>query len=110
MPPDIMRCPADIEVIIELGTTRAMVDWIEPFSIDVSGTETLISRSHAPGEQFIIGQTRVVYLFADNSGNSDTCSFDVIVTAGELNLIFMLFKYMKVFYCCESRLIVRFRM
>ncbi|XP_071824175.1 uncharacterized protein [Apostichopus japonicus] len=81
MPPDIVGCPADIEVIIELGTTRAMVDWIEPFSSDVSGTETLISRSHAPGEQFIIGRTTVVYIFGDSSGNTDTCSFSVIVTA-----------------------------
>lgn len=110
MPPDIVGCPADIEVIIELGTTRAMVDWIEPFSNDESGTDRLISRSNAPGEQFIIGRTTVVYIFGDSSGNRATCSFGVIVTAGELNLISMLFKYMKVFYCCENRLIVGFRM
>lgn len=56
--------------------------WSEPTATDVSGTATLQSRSHAPGDQFNLGATQVMYIFSDASGNIETCLFTIIVNAG----------------------------
>lgn len=82
-PPDIMMCPSDIEVIVELGTERIAVAWVEPSSADASQTDRLLSRSNEPNSLFPVGDTTVTYVFADMSGNTAFCTFLVTVTPGE---------------------------
>ncbi|KAJ8041572.1 Hyalin [Holothuria leucospilota] len=74
-PPDIMDCPGTISEIIELGTAGTVITWLEPTSSDISGTDTLISRSHLPGSEFSEENTFVEYIFGDASGNQAICRF-----------------------------------
>ena len=80
-PPEVV-CVADITETTPLGSTGTTVSWIEPTATDNSGVVTLASRSHAPGQFFIIGNTEVTYRFVDGSGNEATCIFGVFVVEG----------------------------
>ena len=77
-PPTIEGCPPDINEVIELGSPDPAVVWIEPIATDLSPVMTL-SQSNQPGMTFPVGTTTVTYIFADSSGNTAVCSFDVIV-------------------------------
>ncbi|KAJ8041493.1 Hyalin [Holothuria leucospilota] len=81
-PPTIFGCPADMEVTIEFGNPGMSVTWTEPTATDLSGTETLQSRSHAPPSFFLVGDTLVTYTFVDTSGNTADCAFTITVTPG----------------------------
>jgi large repetitive protein len=73
--PLFTNCPANITVS-EAGCTR-VATWTAPTVSDACGAT--LSTSHAPGSSFPIGTTTVTYTATDPSGNSNTCSFSVIV-------------------------------
>ncbi len=79
-PPTISGCPDDIRVNTPVGVAFTTVMWTEPSATDDSREMPTQTRSHAPGSTFFLGSTRVTYRFTDNSGNSDVCVFDVIVS------------------------------
>ena len=81
-PPTVINCPNVAFVNVELGETEGVVTWIEPISTDVSGTDTLVSSSSTPGMLFPLGDTTVIYLYSDESGNTATCQFCVTVGTG----------------------------
>ncbi|KAJ8017526.1 Hyalin [Holothuria leucospilota] len=88
VPPTISNCPQQvISVTIELGQSTGVAVWTEPTATDLSGSSTLSSRTAAPGDDFVIGQTTVVYTFVDASNNMATCVFTVNVETG-LSYIF----------------------
>ena len=66
----------DITQTIPLGTP---VSWTEPQATDNCGSVIIQSKSHTPGAVFGPGVTQVKYVFADGSGNSVSCSFDINV-------------------------------
>ena len=72
-----------ITVTAPCDTRQTTVTWIEPSATDNSGTATLQSRSHSPGQMFNVGTTQVTYQFVDPSGNVATYTFPVIVTEGK---------------------------
>ena len=76
-------CPADVQHTALTGQGGSNMEWNEPQAFDNSGTADLISRSHTPGSFFPMGATTVSYTFADPSGNTASCSFDVIVSEGQ---------------------------
>ncbi|XP_072021501.1 hyalin-like [Amphiura filiformis] len=78
-PPSIQSCPSDIDLEIEPGTSKTPATWIAPSASDVSGTVSLVSQSHHPGDIFTTGKTEVVYSFTDGSNNEAFCSFQVNV-------------------------------
>ncbi|XP_071814131.1 uncharacterized protein [Apostichopus japonicus] len=78
-PPTISNCPATQSISVELGLTEGNVIWVEPSATDLSGTADLSVRSHAPGSEFPLGQTTVMYIFVDASMNANICQFIVIV-------------------------------
>ncbi|XP_072026263.1 hyalin-like [Amphiura filiformis] len=78
-PPFINGCPDDITRTASIGLPSTRVTWRKPTATDNSGTVSLISRSIPPGSFFRVGTTTVTYIFADESGNSATCIFDVNV-------------------------------
>ncbi|PIK47309.1 hypothetical protein BSL78_15809 [Apostichopus japonicus] len=78
-PPTISNCPATQSISVELGLTGGNVIWVEPSATDLSGTADLSVRSHAPGSEFPLGQTTVMYIFVDASMNANICQFIVIV-------------------------------
>ncbi len=84
-PPRCQNVPNDILTEITVGTPsrQTPVDWTEPTAIDNCGPVTLVSRSNAPNSLFSVGPTPVTYVFADESGNSVTCSFEVEVLEGK---------------------------
>ena len=76
----------DIEQTISLGSGAGgtSVSWTEPTATDVCSQVTLVTRSHAPGDRFTVGTTRVTYIFSDATGNRVTCSFNVVIREGKL--------------------------
>ncbi|XP_063960800.1 mucin-17-like [Lytechinus pictus] len=79
--PPTVNCVSDVVRVVELGTTSLAVVYTEPTATDISGTASLVSRSHTPGQNFPLGSTVVSYFFSDASGNNaPACTFTVTVT------------------------------
>ncbi|XP_072013340.1 scavenger receptor cysteine-rich domain-containing protein DMBT1-like [Amphiura filiformis] len=78
-PPHVYNCPADKALTIEMGKEGAQCTWVEPSARDDTGNATLVRQSHSPGIVFPPGTSYVTYVYADNSGNQATCSFQVNV-------------------------------
>lgn len=74
--PVLTTCPQDIAVATEDDSES--VTWTAPTATDVCGPATLTA-THNSGDIFLLGTTQVTYTAADPSGNSITCSFNVIV-------------------------------
>ena len=81
--PPVVTCPDDISRTIGILTGGTTVSFTEATATDNSGTATLASRSHSPGSFFVTGSTTVTYTFVDPSGNSASCSFQIIIIEGE---------------------------
>lgn len=81
--PVIESCPTNIIRTLELGLSGIIIMWMEPTATDISGIVTLVSRSHAPGTLFQVGDTIVTYTFRDPSGNEARCIFLVTVVTGK---------------------------
>ncbi|TCO10816.1 HYR-like domain-containing protein [Natronoflexus pectinivorans] len=77
--PVISQCPEDIEIVVNTSGCSAIVFWTEPVAIDNCSDYIVVSRSHAPGDLFPLGETEVVYTFTDAAENEATCSFMVAV-------------------------------
>ena len=79
----VCQAIAPVNEVIPLNQGGTTVRFTEPQATDNSGTVTLRSRSHSPGQFFPTGSTQVCYTFADPSGNTADCCFDVVVTEGK---------------------------
>ena len=73
----------DASATTPLGSPGTTVTFQEPTANDNSGTATLRSRTHSPGQFFPVGPTEVCYTFADPSGNTVDCCLDVNVIESE---------------------------
>ena len=83
MPPTCDQNPIpDVVVTTSLNSAGALATWSEPTASDTCGGVTLRSRTAAPGSFFQAGENQVTYTFADSSGNTVDCTFNVIVTRG----------------------------
>lgn len=78
IPPVITNCPDTIIVSNDSTMCSAVVSWTEPTATDNCSTVT-VTRSHNPGDAFPVGTTQVTYVATDFAGNTDTCTFIVIV-------------------------------
>ncbi|XP_071489593.1 uncharacterized protein [Diadema antillarum] len=79
-PPVVSGCPSDITVEAIFGSSDVSVTWPEPTATDDSGSVSS-TQTAIPGDQFPFGSTEVIYTFADPSGNTAACLFNVIVSA-----------------------------
>ncbi len=77
----MIDCIGNVIATVTSGTSTTAT-WTEPTATDNSGVVTLTGRTHAPGSTFNLGVTQVTYTFTDGSGNSATCTFNVIVVSG----------------------------
>eukprot|EP00057_Strongylocentrotus_purpuratus_P007664 XP_011662138.1 PREDICTED: hyalin-like [Strongylocentrotus purpuratus] len=75
-------CPSDQDVTTDIGYPTALVNWTQPTATDNSGIQTLTS-THNSGENFTIGNNTVTYTATDDAGNTETCTFVVIVSDNE---------------------------
>jgi hypothetical protein len=77
---------ADILLNAVQGGCSAVATWTQPTATD-NCPGLVITSNHNPGESFPIGTTNVVYTATDASGNTATCSFNVIVKDTQLPTI-----------------------
>jgi gliding motility-associated-like protein len=83
-PPVFQDCPDDILLTgDEFG--RAVAEWSSPLANAVCGDVTVTS-SHRNGDSFSIGSTKVEYTATDISGNTASCSFNVVVAKQEIDI------------------------
>lgn len=76
MDPVMTGCPSNITAIAN-SSCQAIVSWTPPIATD-NCTVSLTS-THNPGVGFPKGITPVTYTATDGSGNTTTCTFNVIV-------------------------------
>jgi large repetitive protein len=74
-PPEII-CPADVHV--ECSPDRFIAVHFAATATDDKDASPLITYSMEPGSGFPVGSTTVTCTATDSSGNSSTCSFEVI--------------------------------
>ncbi|XP_030839163.1 hyalin isoform X2 [Strongylocentrotus purpuratus] len=90
--PVISGCPSDQNVTTDFGNATAVVTWTPPTATDNSGNQTLTS-SHNSGDYFPIGNNTVTYTSTDGAGNTETCTFNLVVTDPMVNISPLLMKY-----------------
>ncbi|PKV51824.1 gliding motility-associated-like protein [Aquimarina sp. MAR_2010_214] len=77
--PVVTGCPSDIVQNANVNTCNTVVSWTPPTATDNCTNPLIVSSTHNPGDVFPVGTTTVIYTFSDASGNSDTCTFDIVV-------------------------------
>jgi|GEM_PF-4341943 len=77
--PSLLNCPSDITINSLHNICARNVMWNAPIASDPCNNST-ISSSHQSGDLFEVGTTTVTYYVVDQSGNIDSCSFNVTVT------------------------------
>ncbi|XP_071804899.1 uncharacterized protein [Asterias amurensis] len=78
MPPEFASCPQSTTVSTDPGEAFATVGFSYPRPTDDRSTPILMG-SHAPGSQFPLGDTQVVYTAYDSAGQSTECVFVITV-------------------------------
>ena len=81
--PYFTNCPT-INIIKATANNRDFrrVSWSAPQvqdNVDAPNELTGISQSHAPGSAFPVGDTEIVYMASDTSGNTGNCTFFISV-------------------------------
>ncbi|XP_071804422.1 uncharacterized protein [Asterias amurensis] len=82
MPPVFSSCPRSTTVRTKIGEAFAIVGFSNPGPTDDRSTPVLLG-SHAPGSQFPLGDTEVVYTAYDSAGQSTECVFVITVEVDE---------------------------
>lgn len=78
-----ITCPSDIVQGMDDGECDAVVTWADP-TFDDNCTGSSIMSDYNSGATFGLGTTTVNYTVTDASGNTASCSFDVIISDNEL--------------------------
>jgi hypothetical protein len=84
--PVISGCPANINTTADTSYCGTDVTWTEPTASD-NCPGVVLSSSHNSGDNFPLGITTVTYTATDGSGNTDVCTFDVIVAVATAPVI-----------------------
>ena len=75
----VIYCPANQTVDSASSLSTAVAVWIDPQANDNSGITPTVTCNSDSGSQFQIGQTEVVCVARDPSGNQAICSFIIEV-------------------------------
>ena len=86
-PPTVL-CPDDIIRQTDPGIYSTIVNWTNPLVTDNSGASVGLVESHPSGSSFFAGNTTVNIYVEDESGNSASCSFYVIVIGKKIHAIY----------------------
>jgi gliding motility-associated-like protein len=76
--PDFITCVADIKLTANDQCT-AIAEWSIPEVTDNCDANVNLESDFTSGDSFPLGITTVTYTASDDAGNTNTCSFDVIV-------------------------------
>ncbi|TNE69874.1 MAG: HYR domain-containing protein [Bacteroidetes bacterium] len=75
----VITCPPNVEVNSENMLCSAVATFEAPFTSDNCTVAPVVTGTASSGDVFPIGTTIVVLTSTDESGNTATCSFDVVV-------------------------------
>lgn len=76
----VMTCPGTITMNADSGMCSAVVTFNTPTATDNCSSATVTQTGGlSSGSAFPVGTTTVTYTASDSTGNTSTCSFDVIV-------------------------------
>ena len=80
-----LNCPSDLNFQIPSGQSQAQVTWNTPTATTNCSGGTNVYRTSGPpsGSYLSEGTYTVTYQATDDCGNSETCSFNVIVNPSE---------------------------
>ncbi|MCW5520262.1 HYR domain-containing protein [Aureitalea sp. L0-47] len=82
-PPQII-CPMDVNASNDAGICGAAVTFPDALAIDECGIDSVVQTMGLPsGSVFPVGTTTIEFTATDVNGNTNTCSFDIIVTDDE---------------------------
>ncbi|MEQ1678751.1 MAG: HYR domain-containing protein, partial [Chitinophagaceae bacterium] len=82
----VLTCPANITTTTPIGFCTVAVSFA-PTATDNCGGAVTITSVPASGSQFSIGTTLVTVTATDACGNASTCTFNVMVSDGQLPVI-----------------------
>ena len=74
----VISCPDDILVQIEQGNGQINVNWAAT-ATDNDGVKSITYSDYQPGDPFSDGTYTITAVATDNSDNTDTCTFDIVV-------------------------------
>ncbi len=77
IPPVFNNCPTNINIVTSQNTVA--INWTTPTARD-NCSSVLVLSNFQPGQLLPIGQTTIVYLARDTSGNQSECRFVVTIT------------------------------
>lgn len=80
--PSLISCPDSIVVTTAVDQCNMMVEWEAPVASDNCSISEMTSNK-ASGSLFEVGRDTITYLAEDAAGNNSSCSFEVIVNAGD---------------------------
>ncbi len=76
----VLQCPANVLVPLDsVSNCQAVVDFLMAVVTDNCDQEAGLSGDFQSGDSFAAGTTTVTFLAIDDSNNTATCSFDIIV-------------------------------
>lgn len=78
-----ISCPSNITTVNDSGLCSAVVNYNVTSGDNCSGVTVTQTSGLASGDAFPIGVTTNTFVITDASGNSQTCSFDVVVNDAE---------------------------
>ncbi|MEZ4858366.1 MAG: proprotein convertase P-domain-containing protein [Flavobacteriaceae bacterium] len=86
--PPVVSCPANILANNDAGICGAVISYAPALATDACGIASVVQTSPDPGvlgsgDVFPVGTTTVTFTATDVNGNTNTCSFDIIVTDDE---------------------------
>ena len=79
VPPQIIDCPANINISLPSTACEIAGGWVPPTATDNCAVAEITS-THEPTDLLGIGVTTVTYTAVDNYNNASTCSFTVTVS------------------------------
>lgn len=83
---NVAGCPIQGITASATSGSTSIVQWTEPTATDSFGQRVVPTKTHSPGQSFVIGQpTQVTYTFVAISGAQATCSFTVTVTSKNMS-------------------------
>ncbi len=79
----VINCPATISQGVDAGNCGAVVNFTVPYSDNCLGSTIVQLSGQVSGTTFPVGTTTNAFRVTDASGNTATCSFDVVITDDE---------------------------
>lgn len=89
--PPVLVCQSDTTIYCDPGECGAIFNFLIPEVSDNCDTTFSILRNDTTnlnsGDEFLVGNTEIIFFVVDNAGNADSCSFNITVIDNESPVI-----------------------